>query len=314
MGGRDEVKAFEMTEIEKRDGAASTVTLVLAATSFITIAFAVVYFLMTSCSREDPRVQDSINRLMSGGSARHMRITKQLRDAIKQATPESLAIPNLVVLEAWEFQGKGYVNVKWICDRPIVYGLRIHMADGKIEDLLIEAECLKGINREWKSLLVYEAIFHTTEEISQEVWDAIISEKSVKGTLLANGAEASNTKEFYLVSLSEFNGGVPTGPSNFTESEEEAAEAVQDSPVIQKHIGMIGSVDIDEQATFDYEDEEGETVFVFDLKGSKGTGVLVVSWMENDDGSEFIRWAKLRLTGNPEELDVLVEGTSPDEE
>lgn len=72
----------------------------------------------------------------------------------------------------------------------------------------------------------------------------------------------------------------------------EVAEQVRDVPAFREHIGELESLDVDFVATSAKGDEE---TFVYNAKGTKGTGVLTVKQITDDDFNEVIEEAKLRL-------------------
>lgn len=73
---------------------------------------------------------------------------------------------------------------------------------------------------------------------------------------------------------------------------EEIANELKDNPTMIEHIGQIESFDIDWVASAA---DEGEEVFVFNVKGTKSKGVVTCESITLDDGTEFISWAELEL-------------------
>ncbi|MCC9604429.1 hypothetical protein LOC68_28090 [Blastopirellula sp. JC732] len=68
--------------------------------------------------------------------------------------------------------------------------------------------------------------------------------------------------------------------------EEEARKAFADNPVILEHIGEWEECTTNLQKTGNYERTRHVHVVVFDLKGTKGSGVLVVTEMDNQGNYE----------------------------
>jgi hypothetical protein len=72
----------------------------------------------------------------------------------------------------------------------------------------------------------------------------------------------------------------------------EVRNQVRDHPVVVEYIGEIESFEMSFTESAATNDDE---TFVYEIKGTKGTGVLTAKHVTNDDGSEEILWAKLRL-------------------
>jgi hypothetical protein len=72
----------------------------------------------------------------------------------------------------------------------------------------------------------------------------------------------------------------------------EVADQVRDVPAFREHIGELESLDVDFVASSAKGDEE---TFVYNAKGSKGTGVLTVKQTEDEDWNALIEEASLRL-------------------
>ena len=74
--------------------------------------------------------------------------------------------------------------------------------------------------------------------------------------------------------------------------ETEVRNQVRDDPVLVEHIGQIESFDADLTESGAIEDED---TFVYRVKGTKGSGVLTVRHVTDDNGDEVVKSAKLRL-------------------
>ena len=73
---------------------------------------------------------------------------------------------------------------------------------------------------------------------------------------------------------------------------EQVKADIEDNPVIVEHIGRIESIELDLLASGD---TPGDDTFVFELKGTKGNGVLTVEVVTVDDEHEEVRSGTLRL-------------------
>lgn len=73
---------------------------------------------------------------------------------------------------------------------------------------------------------------------------------------------------------------------------DQAKDALNDNPVIQEHIGEIEEIETDFTATGN---AEGEDVFVFRIKGSKGSGVVTAEFISTGPESEEVRSGTLEL-------------------
>jgi len=77
---------------------------------------------------------------------------------------------------------------------------------------------------------------------------------------------------------------------------------LRDHPQIQEHIGAIQSLEVDWAKSMA---EQDDNIFTYDIRGSKGSGELVVNSETDDEGGEVIRSATLRLsTGETIELQL----------
>ena len=72
----------------------------------------------------------------------------------------------------------------------------------------------------------------------------------------------------------------------------QAEELLNANPVIQEHIGSIEELTIDFTATGE---ADGDDVFVFEVKGDKGSGVVTAEFVTIDENSEELRSGKLDL-------------------
>lgn len=73
---------------------------------------------------------------------------------------------------------------------------------------------------------------------------------------------------------------------------QQVANDIENNPVIVQHIGLINSIEVDWTASMA---EPGEDVFVFELSGSKGRGVLVAESKTIDVDTENVTWGRLKL-------------------
>lgn len=74
--------------------------------------------------------------------------------------------------------------------------------------------------------------------------------------------------------------------------EQQVADDIQNNPVIVRHIGDITTIDIDWSATGE---EPGDDVFVFQLTGTKGDGLLTAECITVDADHEDVVSGSLRL-------------------
>lgn len=72
----------------------------------------------------------------------------------------------------------------------------------------------------------------------------------------------------------------------------EVANELRDNPKFREHIGELQTLSID--WTRSSAEDDGDT-FVYNAKGSKGSGVVTVKHITDDDGNEEIIDASLRL-------------------
>lgn len=79
---------------------------------------------------------------------------------------------------------------------------------------------------------------------------------------------------------------------------------LRDNPVLVEHLGPIESFEMDMIASIA---EGEENVFVFNVKGQKGSGIVTAQSITADDGSEEITWAQLRLPDG-QTVDLLPNG------
>ena len=83
--------------------------------------------------------------------------------------------------------------------------------------------------------------------------------------------------------------------------ETEVRNQVRDDPALVEHIGQIEDFDADLTESGAIDDED---TFVYRVKGTKGSGLLTVRHITDDNGDEVVEWAKLRLPDGKEiELD-----------
>jgi hypothetical protein len=68
---------------------------------------------------------------------------------------------------------------------------------------------------------------------------------------------------------------------------------MRDHPQFREHIGEVESFDLDWSKSFA---AEGDDTFIFDVRGSKGSGELTVDSVTNEAGAEEIHSAELRLS------------------
>ena len=84
--------------------------------------------------------------------------------------------------------------------------------------------------------------------------------------------------------------------------EAEIRNQVRDHPAILEHIGQIQSFDLELAESVAVKDDD---TFVYRVNGSKGSGVLTVRHVTNDNGDEEIVHAELRTPdGKVHELKV----------
>lgn len=82
--------------------------------------------------------------------------------------------------------------------------------------------------------------------------------------------------------------------------EDEIEEQLRDHPVVVEHIGDIQTFKMDFMASMSHGDDE---TYVYDITGTKGSGVATVKSLSPADGPEEIINASLRLsTGKEFEL------------
>ena len=84
---------------------------------------------------------------------------------------------------------------------------------------------------------------------------------------------------------------------------EQVKADIQDNPVILEHIGRIESIDFEFMATGA---AQGEDTLVFNLKGTKGEGVVTAEVITVDDEHEEVRSGTLRLPSG-EKVDLFPE-------
>ena len=77
---------------------------------------------------------------------------------------------------------------------------------------------------------------------------------------------------------------------------------LRDHPQLVKHVGPVTSFDMNWTATF----AADEDVYVFDVRGEKGSGEVTVESITGLDDKEEIQWARLRLPGG-EVVDLVEE-------
>ena len=85
----------------------------------------------------------------------------------------------------------------------------------------------------------------------------------------------------------------------------QVGESVRDNPVVLEHLGRIESIEMDWMETVSNGQED---VFVYEVVGSKGSGVLRVVSITIDDTTEQVVSGTLQLASG-EELDLFPEGT-----
>ena len=85
---------------------------------------------------------------------------------------------------------------------------------------------------------------------------------------------------------------------------EQVKADIEDNPVIVEHIGRIESIELDFSASAD---APGDDTFVFELKGTKGSGVLTAEVVTVGDEHEEVRSGTLRLASG-ETVDLFPEG------
>ncbi|MHC4974420.1 MAG: Coa1/Tim21 domain-containing protein [Planctomycetota bacterium] len=90
---------------------------------------------------------------------------------------------------------------------------------------------------------------------------------------------------------------------------EQVKADLQDNPVILEHIGRIESIDIDLMASGA---ARGDDTLVFDLKGTKGEGVLNAEVVTVDGEHEEVRSGTLRLPSG-EKVDLFPESDVKDD-
>jgi hypothetical protein len=76
-------------------------------------------------------------------------------------------------------------------------------------------------------------------------------------------------------------------------AEEEIAAQLRDEPKFREHIGELQSLDMDLIASGAEDDDE---VFVYKVRGSKGSGKVTIHEGEDDDGNTTVEKATLRLS------------------
>jgi hypothetical protein len=72
----------------------------------------------------------------------------------------------------------------------------------------------------------------------------------------------------------------------------EVADKLRDNPKFREHIGELQEMNVDYIASAAKDDDE---TFVYNVKGDKGSGVLTVKQVTDDDFNETIEEASLRL-------------------
>ncbi|MHC4816924.1 MAG: Coa1/Tim21 domain-containing protein [Planctomycetota bacterium] len=88
---------------------------------------------------------------------------------------------------------------------------------------------------------------------------------------------------------------------------EQVKADIQDNPVILEHIGRIESIEFDFMASGA---ASGDDTLVFNLKGTKGEGVLTAEVITVDDEHEEVRSGTLRLASG-EKVDLFPEPDLP---
>lgn len=74
---------------------------------------------------------------------------------------------------------------------------------------------------------------------------------------------------------------------------DQAKAAIQNNSVIQQHIGEVEKIKVDLMATGR---SDGDNVFVFNIEGSGGAGVITAEFVTVDADTEEIRSGTLRLS------------------
>jgi hypothetical protein len=74
--------------------------------------------------------------------------------------------------------------------------------------------------------------------------------------------------------------------------EAEIRNQVRDNPVLVKHVGQVESFEVNLTESAAINDDD---TFVYHVKGSKGSGVLTVKHITDDNGDEVVQSAELRL-------------------
>jgi hypothetical protein len=75
---------------------------------------------------------------------------------------------------------------------------------------------------------------------------------------------------------------------------------LDDNPVLVEHVGEIQEFEIDFAASFG---EDGDDVFVYNVTGTKGSGVVTAEHVTIDADTEEVVWARLTLpTGETVDL------------
>ena len=95
-----------------------------------------------------------------------------------------------------------------------------------------------------------------------------------------------------LVAALSCAGVVGLGFWGFNVIEVEIRNHVRDDPVVVQHIGEIESFEVNLTESAAVKDDD---TFVYHVKGSKGSGVLTVRHVTDDNGDEVIQSAELRL-------------------
>ncbi len=80
----------------------------------------------------------------------------------------------------------------------------------------------------------------------------------------------------------------------------EVESELRSNPVIIEHIGLIEEFEIDLGASFA---EEGDEVFIFRVRGSKGSGLVTATCVTTDDGTEEVVAGTVQLDSG-ETLDL----------
>jgi len=74
---------------------------------------------------------------------------------------------------------------------------------------------------------------------------------------------------------------------------DQVAEDLEHNPVVLEHLGRIVEIDANLGASMR---ETGEEVFVFDVVGSKASGVLIVETVSISGDYEEVTWGRLELS------------------